>query len=410
MRSHFGLFLVFLTLVSLSCNKEKDISKPAPIEPVTIQLTEKAAEIINYSNGFGINLFAAVSEVDSDQNLMLSPLSASVALSMLLNGCDGDTYIQIRDMLGFENLTLAEINSAYQSLGKQLLAVDPEVKLGLANAVWYRLGFNVYPSYLDTMHNAFDAHVEGLDFSQPSALETMNGWASDNTNGKIEKVLDEISPDAVMFLMNALYYKGTWTWQFDPAQTHQAAFILEDGAEILVPMMYGDIPAITYYSDNFAALELFYGRTNFSMIFVLPGSPLSEFIADLDLAVWNDITNGLDNQTEPQNMDIYIPKFSFEYEKMLNDQLQNLGMTDAFVPGEADLSGISGDEIFVSFVKQNTFVEVNEEGTEAAAVTTIGIDLTSANQFVLNKSFIFAIRERTTNTVLFIGKLMNPLE
>lgn len=403
--------LLFVALMFLSCSAcNKDQSDPI-LDPTQIKLSEKAAEVIHKSNDFGIDLFKAVAVEDSDVNLMISPLSASAALTMLMNGCDNETYEQIHEMLGYQGLSTNEINDAYNSLVNQLLAADATTQLALANALWYRNGFNVFPSYLETMNKAFDAHIEGLDFSSPSSLQTMNQWASDNTQGKIPKVLDEISLDAVMFLMNALYFKGVWTEQFKTENTYNSPFFLEDGSTANVPTMHGTIQANVIPAEGFKALELFYGRKNFSMVILLPDGGLSDFMEGLTPDIWEETTNALDAQSYHSDVFISLPKYSFEYEKTLNDQLKALGITDVFIADLADLSKISDEDLFVSFVKQNTFVEVNEEGTEAAAVTTIGIETTSIgnnSEFIVDKPFIFAIREQTTNTLLFIGQVMNP--
>ncbi len=407
MKIHLLIICSFILLPNLGCKKEN--IKPNH-EPKAFNLPAKSAEVISKSNKFGIDLFTSTAKVD-DRNLMLSPLSASAALTMLLNGSENNTYAQIQDMLGFDGLTKPEINEVYKSLVSQLLDADPEVKLAIANAVWYRKDFVVKPSFLEVMDSDFSAHVEGLDFALPSALSTMNSWASDNTFGKIPKVLDEISADAVMFLMNALYFKGTWTYQFEKVKTRSEIFYQEDGSNLLVEMMHLSLNANVYQDNNFKALELNYGRTNFSMIIILPKEPIENFYETFNENDWNNLSNQFENTTDLPEWAVSLPKFKFSYEKLLNDQLASLGMSDAFNPAFSDLSGIADADLFVDFVKQNTFVEVNEEGTEAAAVTTIGIELTStgdSNEFVVNKPFIFAIRERTTNTILFIGKVVDP--
>jgi serpin B len=301
------------------------------------------------------------------------------------------------------------------SLVSQLLEADPKVKLALANAVYYRLGFVVKTPFLNTMNNDFKAHVEGLDFTSPSALQTINKWASDNTFGKIPKVLDEISPEAVMFLMNALYFKGNWSYQFDKSLTADKPFYLAGGSSVNASTMTGEVGAKTVSNDSYKAIELAYGRTNFSMIIIVPQSNMESFISSFNGASWNNLTNSIDGLTGFGKTIVFMPKFKFSYEKLLNNQLKSMGMTDAFEDYLANLSGISDSRLYVDFVKQNTFVEVNEEGTEAAAVTTIGINLTSAGPqnpptFIIDKPFVFAIRERTTNTLLFAGQVMNPNE
>jgi serpin B len=258
------------------------------------------------------------------------------------------------------------------------------------------------------MATDFDATVDGLNFDQPAAVNTINQWASDNTNKRIPKVIDEISPETVMFLMNALYFKGDWSYKFNKANTSDRYFMLDNGTEIQTPTMDGKVKVNLHYGDGFSAMEMPYGRKNFSMVIVMPEGKLKDFYPDFTPQLWDEITTSLSGNNWTEIL-VNLPRFKFEYEKVLNDQLKALGMEDAFVPYVADLSGISDEELFVSFVKQNTFVEVNEEGTEAAAVTTIGVDVVSMPpHFFANKPFIFAIRERTTNTLLFMGTVMNP--
>ena len=408
------ILLISLSLGYTSCNKD-DLKPEQDLTPKEIVLTAKANEVISGNNDFGIELFTRVAS-EENGNLMISPLSASTALTMLLNGCADNTYDQIKGMLGYpSNITLGEINDTYKGLVSQLLEADPKVKPSLANAVYYRKGFVVKTPFLGTMSNDFKAHVEGLDFTLPSALQTINKWAGDNTFGKIPKVLDEISPDAVMFLMNALYFKGNWSYQFDKSLTANKPFYLSGGSSVNAGTMTGEVGAKIISNDSFKAIELAYGRTNFSMIIIVPQTNLETFISSFNGASWKDLTNSIDGLTEYGKTIVFMPKFKFSYEKLLNDQLKSMGMTDAFEDYLANLSGISDSRLYVDFVKQNTFVEVNEEGTEAAAVTTIGINLTSAGPqnpptFIIDKPFIFAIRERTTNALLFAGQVMNPNE
>lgn len=396
--------------VAASCSKDDD--EEFTLTPKEITLTAAAPVAIQSSNEFGIELFTKVAE-EENENLMLSPLSASTALTMLLNGCSGDTYTQLQGALKYpSSMTIGDINDAYQSLVGQLLTADPKVKLALANAIFYRNGFSVKTPFLNTMSDEYDATVEGLDFAAPSALTTINGWASDNTNGKIPKVLNEISPDAVMFIMNALYFNGDWSYQFDKSLTEDRPFYPDGSSAVNVSTMNGEVGSRVVYGNDFKAIEMPYGRTNFTMVMIVPSETVSDFLNTFTSDLWDQLTSDLDGLDEFGETVVFMPKFRFSYEKYLNEQLKSMGMVDAFIPFQANLSGISDESIFVSFVKQNTFVEVDEEGTEAAAVTTIGIELTSMppqpKQFVIDKSFIFAIRERTTNTLLFIGQVVNP--
>ncbi|MCA1801182.1 MAG: serpin family protein [Rhodothermaceae bacterium] len=400
-----ALLLISLASCDLFSAKEKQ-----DVEPVKIELTPDAVQVIAGNNDFGIDLFTRTAASEPG-NLMLSPLSASAALTMLLNGADGDTRGQIRDMLGYDaGMTDDDINKAYQSLVSQLLKADKKVSLAIANAIFYRQHFPFKTLFLNTMASDFDATVKGLDFDNPSSVDTINRWASDNTNKKIPKVINGISSEMVMFIMNALYFKGDWTDQFNKSDTRKMPFHLDDETTVDVDMMKGKVGVIRHYNDEYSAVEVPYGRKNFSMVIIVPRGTLQEFYQGFTAGTWSTLTASLDNG-EWFRTDVNMPKFSFEYEKVLNDQLNSLGMTDAFAEALADLSGISDADLFVSFVKQNTFIEVNEEGTEAAAVTTIGIEVTSAPpSFTVDKPFIFAIRERTTNTLLFIGGVTNPAE
>lgn len=390
-------------------------SDSPPTEPAEIALSPLAESLVGQSNAFGVGLYARVAAED-DGNLMVSPLSASVALTMLLNGADGETYSQIHEVLGYgPAMDLGAVNAAYESLRDQLLAADPAVQFTLANAVFYDQAFgpSVKAPFAEAMRGPFDARVEGLDFDAPSALETINGWASENTEGRVPKVLDRINPDAVLLLMNALYFKGEWSEQFDEGQTAPADFRLADGQTVRVPTMQGEVEALLAHGDGYRALELPYGRRNFSMVVLLPedpDTPLAEFAAELEGGLWDDAAGRLDEAGRWGEVDVRLPRFTFETKKVLNGPLQALGMVDAFSALTADLTRMSDDRrLQVSSVRQDTFVGVDEEGTEAAAVTTVEVEVVSAGpQFVVDRPFVFAIRERTTGTLLFVGQVADP--
>jgi serpin B len=404
------LSVIILLMTLSSCTKEND--KPAA-EPFNFNISQKATQVINSSNNFGVNLFAEVAATE-EGNFMLSPLSASIALTMALNGADGATLDQMKQALDYPmEMSLAEINASYKTLVEQLLKADPKVKLAIANALFYRNGFSIKPPFLNTIEKEFGASVKGLDFDLPSALTTINKWAADNTQQKIPKVIDEISREAMMFIMNAVYFKGDWSYQFDKSFTADKPFYVKPGNAVNVKTMTGKVGAVVNYANGYSVLELPYGRKNFSMVIVLPQAGLEDFYATLTPAMWNSITSRLNDAPDWNETQVIMPKFTFDYEKILNHGLQAMGIHDAFSPSLANFNPISDQDLYISFVKQNTFVDVNEEGTEAAAVTTIGFEATSVGGgstpvFVVDKPFIFAIRERTTNTLLFIGSVVNP--
>ncbi len=413
MKNNVLILIAGLAVVIHATSCSKNDNPEQDLTPKAITLSAEAPQAIESSNEFGIELFTKVAE-EENKNLMLSPLSASTALTMLLNGCGGDTYTQLQGTLNYPSgMSISDINEAYKGLVDQLLKADPKVKLALANAIFYRNGFSVKAPFLTTMKNDYKATVDDLDFNAPSALTTINKWANDNTNSKIPKVLDKIDPDAVMFIMNALYFNGDWSYQFDKSLTDELPFYPDGGGTVNVSTMNGEVGSKVVYRNDYKAIEMPYGRTNFTMIVIVPQGSLSSFNTSFTHQSWSQLTAELDGKAEFGKMIVFMPKFKFSYEKFLNDQLKSMGMVYAFIPYQADLSGISNNSIYVSFVKQNTFVEVDEEGTEAAAVTTIGVYNTSfppqPQQFIIDKSFIFAIRERTTNTLLFIGQVVNPL-
>ncbi|HEY9113370.1 MAG TPA: serpin family protein, partial [Bacteroidales bacterium] len=337
MKTSFILILSAILLGFSSCKKE---NPELPQEPTVITLPEKANEVILQNNNFGIEFFKQTALAENT-NLMLSPLSANIALTMLLNGCDTETYEQISEMLGYGDLTLQEINATYKSLVSQLLAADPQVNIALANAVWYRNGFSVKPTYLDAMDASFDAEIGALDFNSPSAIEAINSWASSNTNGKIPKVINEISPDAVMFLMNALYFKGSWTNQFDKNLTANRVFHLADGTNKQASSMSSKISVKYFETSDYTAIEMPYGRQNFSMVVILPATTLDNFTENFDGTDWSFLTNALDGMAYTSEIEVTMPRFKFEFEKVLNGQLKAMGMTDVFNPELADLSKIS---------------------------------------------------------------------
>ena len=409
MRLHLALLLTLSALSACDTMRSEAQADPTPLD-----LSPLAAELIGQNTDFGLGLFAETAAQQSD-NVMLSPLSASIMLTMLLNGTDGDTYAQIHEMLGYaEDQDLDAVNEAYRSLRTQLLAADPAVDLALANAVFtdsrFTAGVPFKAPFLSRMTKAFDALVQNLDFAAPSTLEAVNGWASDHTNGRVPKVLDEIDPDLVMLLMNAVYFNGEWSTRFDPARTADADFKLADGTTVQVPTMTGEVRGLAVTGEGYQAAEIPYGRGNFSMVVVVPDAPLAAFAGELRDGVWADVTRQLAEAGDWGEVLVRLPRFEFSSDELLNDPLQALGMTDAFTAGRADLTRMHDDpRLEVSFVKQNTFVAVDERGTEAAAVTTGGIRAVSLGPHLFtDRPFVFAIRERTSGALLFLGQVADP--
>jgi len=406
-------FLFFVLMVISQCEHYTKSTDSVDLKPTQLVITEAQRKLIVESNAFGLELFQ---QVRSNENVMISPLSASAALTMALNGANGNTATQMKQLLGYGSRSLSEINEAYKLIVNQLLSADSKVTLALANAAFYEQTFSIKSSFLSALSNDFSAEVNGMDFSKSATLDAINKWASDNTNGKITKVLDDLSPDLVLILMNALYFKGEWSKQFTESATANQTFYQSETVQFPTKFMNSDIAVTTAEVNGLQVIEIPYGRKNFSMLLVVPILSLQQQYEKLTPETWLGLTSILNEQTW-DSATVLLPKFTFSYETYFNQALQSMGMLDAFDSYYANFDGISdAEKLFISFVKQNTFIEVNEEGTEAAAVTTIGFSRTSVDDpprkpiYTFNKPFVFAIRERSSNTLLFIGSLSDPRE
>jgi serpin B len=409
-----SILAAVLWLVPLAaCN---DPSSPAPARITQLPRPLQPAEvaIAASSNAFAFQLFRAVNQSFADSNVFISPLSASMALGMALNGAATETHAEMRTALGLTSGTMAEINKGYQDLIELLRGLDPAVDFRIANSVWYRDTFGpaINPAFITTTQQFFDARVAGLDFNAPSAITTINDWVNASTNGKITKMVDAIPPEIVMFLMNAIYFKGNWREQFDARRTTPRRFATRSGDSVTVQMMTrrGGFRMRRLSAGTLAA-ELPYGGDAFVMTAILPpdNSDINSLVDVLTPQVLDVLTSEMDDP----GMTLNFPKFRLAWEDEFNNELKSLGMQRAFIPDGADFTGLSqtlGRHLYISKVRQKTFVDVNEEGTEAAAVTSVDIGITSLPSTIdFNRPFVFVIRERLSGTILFIGKIVRPV-
>ena len=369
-------------------------------------LSAAEAEIIGAGNSFAFGLLAQANR--PGDNLFLSPFSASMALGMTMNGAGGETWSQMRDVLGFDGLAEEEINAAYASLLELLVGLDPAVETAVGNSVWTRLGFPVREDFLAAVRETFDAEVAELDFAGPAASGRINGWVREATKGRIEEIVPSPIPGGVlMYLINAVYLKAPWASPFDPSDTRSEPFRLDDGSVRTVPLMSLRSHFAYLENDRFQAVDLPYGGGAFSMTVLLPrpGASVDGLVASLDAAQWEGITSGF-RETDLQ---IFLPRFRMAYERTLNDDLAALGMVDAFDRARADLTRLSTVAgLFISEVKQKAWVEVNEEGTEAAAATVVAVNESAVPVVRADRPFLFLIRERLSGTILFAGKFASP--
>jgi len=378
-----------------------------------LTVTEKTARLIKAENDFGFELFQNIYNYETEyQNIMVSPLSVSLALAMTYNGANGETKTAMEKTLKVYGLTPEDINASYHDLVEALKSLDPEVLLEIANAIFYREDFIVENDFVTINQHYYNAEVTPLDFgAEEAALETINGWVADHTNQKIKTILDRITRDHVMFLLNAIYFKGTWQKEFNEEGTEKLPFYLENGDVIQTETMQR-LDTLPYMSnDLFSAIQLSYGKGNYNMYVILPedGKTLEEIINELNEDNWN---LWMDSFQETESVDIKLPRFKYKYEIKLNDVLSEMGMEIAFTNG-ADFTGINSEGgLRIDYVKHKSFIEVNEEGTEAAAVTIVAIERSSVGPekvlFHVNRHFMYVITEKNTGAILFMGTVKIP--
>ena len=397
-----------LFAVAALCTACSEATGPgAHLKALPRDLTQSENKVIAGSNDFAFDLFRTGNLSQHNANVFMSPLSASMALSMATNGANGATYDAMHSSLRMTGSTQDEVNGGFKSLIALLRGLDAKTDFRIANSIWFERTFPFNTSFLDQSKTYFDARVEGLDFRSSSSLTAINSWVSEQTNNKIPSILDSIADNEVMFLINAIYFKGIWQKQFDKTKTTDAIFHAADGSTAMVPMMRrGDGVDVDYAgTPEYSAVDLPYGNSAFTMTVVVPSNiDIDTFAESFDQAKWNQVVASLHSS----DVKVYLPRFRMEWSRTLNDDLEQLGMGVAFDRNQADFTRMSplGSELYITQVIQKTFVDVDEEGTEAAAATSVGIGATAARpDFRADRPFLVVIRERFSGTILFIGKI-----
>lgn len=406
--------LVLLGALAVTACKDPNSPRGAPalITSLPRQLGDVERRIIAGTSQFAFGLLREEVARNPGANVFISPLSASFALGMAANGSAGGTFDAMSRTLGFGGATQAAMAASYRSLLDLLRGLDPQVRLQIANSVWYRREFTVLPSFLDESRRFFDARIAALDFASPTAPTTINAWVSENTNGRIKTIVDgPIDTNLVMYLINAVYFKGSWREQFEVARTRQETFTKENGSRVSVAMMNRGGSARFYRGADFDAVDVGYGGDAFTMTILLPsaGRTARQLAATLDTAAWRAVREGLGTA----QVDLAMPRYRMEFKDSLVGTLKALGMSEGFCDQPSDFSRISAPppDLCISLVDQKTFVDVNEEGTEAAAVTSVGIGVTSAPErrvVRVDRPFIVVIGERISGTILFAGLVVDP--
>lgn len=372
---------------------------------------EIPASVSNGTTSFAFDFIHALQKTQpAEENLFVSPLSLHMALGMLLNGAEKETADEIQKALKMDAVALADLNAAYKTLINDLPVADSKVSLGLANSVWYRNDFSVENDFQSVLKNSFESEVTGLPFND-AAKDRINKWASDKTNGKIPTVLDQIQPQHVMFLLNALYFKGDWQTRFDAGKTQDTPFKLENGQSKNVKMMFAESDFKVGAGSNYDAVRLPYANGQFNMTLLIPKgqNSVDAVLNDITGEGWTKLNSGM----VERGVTVGLPRFTFKYSAQLKGTLQGMGIKRAFVEGDAQLNKINKiAQLYVDFVKQDAYLGIDEKGTEAAAVTTIGVGLTSAGpespRFICDRPFGLIISESTSNTILFMGRIKNP--
>jgi len=373
--------------------------------PRTLTATERS--VLDASNAYSFALWRAITDASRDSNVFVSPLSASFALGMTMNGANGQTYDEMRSALRFGDASLASIDGGYRSLVALLTSLDPSTTMQIANAIFYRTDFPFNQSFLNDAATYFDAQVKAQDFKDaPGTLTAVNVWVSDKTHDRIPKILDAVDPSMVMYLLDAIYFKGTWRDRFDAALTIDAPFHSVAGDQG-ARLMHRDAPIDYSETSAFQAVDLAYGDSAFTMTVLLPkaGISVESVAASLTPESWQSLAGSF----HARQVSLHLPKVTLSWKRGLIPDMKTLGMHAAFDDG-ADFTRMSprGRELVISLLQQNTFVAIDEQGTEAAAVTIVGIGLTSAPVTTIvrvDRPFVFVIRERLSGTVLFMGKI-----
>ncbi|MDB6087349.1 MAG: proteinase inhibitor serpin [Gammaproteobacteria bacterium] len=384
-------------------------------------LPPASVDVAATDNAFGLRLLNAVQKTMPSGNVVLSPVSAALNLSMALNGADGPTRREMLDALSLSESEVAAINGVNAQLIKTLRTPSKSITLSVANSLWVdSRRATLRPDYVNQMQAGYGAEMAGLDFSDPSATRRINSWASKETHGMIPKVIDRINPADLALLLSAVYFKGQWEHKFDKARTQQRDFTLAGGSVKQVPRMAQSGRFDYFETPQMQTIRLAFGEGDLVMELLLPAksSSLSALEAELSPEHWK----AWQAQYAPHPGTIELPRFELQSHYRLNEPLQTLGIRRAFDPASAQFTGMFSSApgqphaggFFISSVLQSTYWKVDEEGSEAAAVTTTGVRATAVAhpeqrfQMIVDRPFFCAIEDRRSGALLFVGAIYDP--
>ena len=367
-------------------------------------LTDGQRELLTKNNTFALNLFNKVSGMDSK---VISPLSVTGLMSMLANGAEGVTRQEIMNTLGWTGASMDEINALYGYLVKRAGNLDPATTVSIADYVAVNKNYKVKEDYVKSVNDWFQAKVENLDFTSPKSTDVINGWCSKHTNGMIPKIIDGIEPSAVAYLMNAIYFKGTWSDKFSEKETKLERFKGYTRDIKKVKMMHRNDEYLYTSNKTYSAVRIPYGNGTFAMTVLLPNEDKS--IQDIMRVLNAKEISNLRREMENCKVDLKLPKFTTEVEQPLNEIISGLGAPTMF-GSSADFSKLANGNLFVSKMFQKAKIEVSEEGTKAAAVTSAIMTMSALApeprqvEFHADRPFVYFISESNTGAIYFIGQ------
>lgn len=398
--------MLSLPLIITSCNEDDGISS-ASNERKDIVLSRTEQQMTDKNVTFAFSFFSKMNELETEKpNWMVSPLSASIALSMTANGTEGNSRNQIQEVLGFEDFQMEEVNAYNNRLADELMSLDNTTKFNLANSVWLHHEFNVYDSFIETNEEMYDAQVTSLDLTTPLALEAINNWSAEQTNNLIPEILDELPANLRFCFLNSLYFKGIWKERFKESATTDEIFTCADGKKSRVKMMKQKEVFLYCSNETFMLTKFPFGNEAFSMTVLLPneGHTLEESLREFTAEYWTESM-----KMKGEELDVQFPRFELKYEVDLIDVMKGLGITEIFDEENADFLKMTPNNVFVNLFKQAAYIKADEEGAEAAATTIVGgMDSDSVFKtidFHMNRPFAFLIEEESTGVILFMGKI-----
>lgn len=407
------ILIVMLLISATACGKKDDSSHSGETSSRDFDKNDYE-KIVSSNNKLGFDLLAT-SDPDDKGNTFISPTSLLMALSMVYNGADGKTKKEIADVLHAKGIEVDELNKANASLMSIMNDDSEQIHLDVGNSIWLNEQFHFQDDFVKNNKDYFHAAIQEINVDDRKTPDKINDWVKKATNDKIEKIADSpLDPNMVAMLINAIYFQGEWTNEFDEKETADRTFYLSDGTKKDVPLMKQKRELAYMENDNFQAVSLPYGEDGeMSMNIFLPqeSTNMKDFQKKLTDVNWEEWKS----EFQRQKGTIMLPKFQLEYEAALNEPLKNLGMTTAFDKDEANFEKMieEDDPLWISKIKQKTFIDVNEKGTEAAGATSSEMDTTSAPvdepfQMEVNRPFFITITDEKTETILFMGTIFNP--